>query len=317
MTQGGPAQPVVTSTDPPMAGPAVRVAVVSDGRPTLAGPAMRVVEVTDGRPVAAGPAIPIVVATGNQASQVQAGPPIPVYVVSGSLGPGTLAYTNKVKALGPIAYFPLADASGTTAADESGNGRNGTYSNVTLGATGIGDGRTAAAFNGSTSYANIYTAGLAGAFNGAEGSAAIWMKASAAGIWTDGAFHEILRLRINASNAVIIEKTSTNGQIRFTYLAGGVLRTINDISLSGSVAYAHLALTWSAAADQVKAFVNGVQTGSTQTGLGVWSGSLVSTTTVIGANDTTPTFVWSGSLAHAAIFSSALPPAQIASLASV
>ena len=78
-----------------------------------------------------------------------------------------VTYTGKIQALGPIAYWPLSEASGTTIVDASGNARNGAYTAVTLGQAGIGDGRTSASFDGSTSFGDLYSASLAGAFNGA------------------------------------------------------------------------------------------------------------------------------------------------------
>ena len=66
-------------------------------------------------------------------------------------------YANTVKQDRPIGYWRLGELSGTSAADQSGNGLNGTYNNVTLGAAGtlIGDNNAAGLFNGSTSYVSI------------------------------------------------------------------------------------------------------------------------------------------------------------------
>ena len=122
MTQGGAAFPVVASTDPPAAGPAQRVVVVSDGRPVQAGPAQRVVVVTDGRPVQGNAPIPVVVATGAQASQVLAGPPIPVVVVIGSLG-------------GVPVNSVLPAISGTVAIGQTLTATTGTWSNSPTGYT--------------------------------------------------------------------------------------------------------------------------------------------------------------------------------------
>lgn len=57
----------------------------------------------------------------------------------------------------PVAYWPLNETSGTTATDLSGNGKHGTYSNVTLGASGIDASSTdtCADFNGSSSYISV------------------------------------------------------------------------------------------------------------------------------------------------------------------
>lgn len=227
-----------------------------------------------------------------------------------------LAYTNKVVALSPIAYWPMAESSGSTALDASGNARNGAYTGVTLGQPGIGDGRTAAGFDGATSFNNIFSASLAGAFSGAAGTLALWAQVSGAGVWSDGTQRRFVRLNVDASNYVLIYRTAINNQIACEYSAGGTIktRTISSISSTGWI---HIAITWSASNDQVIAYLNGAQQGATLTGLGVFAGSLVSGSTVVGATTTVPALVWSGNLAHAAIFSSALSAAQVLSLATV
>lgn len=84
MTQAGPAIPVVEVTDRAAdGGPALRVAIVSDGRPTEGGPGRPVIIVSDGRPTQGNEPLPIVVATGVQAQRVLAGPAIPVVLVGG------------------------------------------------------------------------------------------------------------------------------------------------------------------------------------------------------------------------------------------
>lgn len=229
-------------------------------------------------------------------------------------GAGIWAYTQKVKASSPIVYFPQAEASGTTIVDESGNGRNGTYTAATLAQPGIGDGRTAASFNGSTSWGNLFTAGLQGAFSGPEGTAIVWFKASGAGIWTDGTIRRFLTLQVDGSNRVLLQRTGGNNQIQGSYVAGGTTKSVT-VTTAGELTWLQLAMTWSKSADQVKVYFNGAQSGATQTGLGTWAGSLLSTTTLLGAATQTPTSVWSGLLAHAAIWATPLSAAQIASLA--
>jgi hypothetical protein len=296
-------------------GPALRVAVVSDGRPTEAGPARPVIVVSDGRPTQGNEPVPIVLATGAQASQVLAGPAIPIVVVSGSLA-SNLAYTNKVKALSPIAYWPLADTSGTTATDESGNGRNGTYTATTLGQTGIGDGRTAASLDGSTSFVNMFSASLQAAFGSAEGTFAAWARVANAGVWTDAAQRRVIRFAADANNAVAMYRSTTNNTFSWQYVAGGTTLTRSKAALS-TTDWFHIALTWSKTNNQAIAYFNGAQEGAILTGLGVWAGNLASSTTLVGATSQTPGGVWNGNLAHAAIWASALSAAQIATLAVV
>lgn len=317
-TMGGPAVPVSTATTPTrQAGPALPVAVVSDGRAVRAGAAVPVYVVTSG-PVQAGPAYPIVAAAAG--SRVEGGPAIPVYVVSGSLGSNPLAYTNKVIATSPIGYWPLAEAAGATVAlDESGNGRNGAYKAAgepIAGQTGIGDGRTSALFDGTNDFVNIFTASLQAAFNSAEGTMAVWCKVSAAGDWGDATARRPLYFQTDANNRVRFEKTTAAGQLAWVYIAGGTNKTV---LLNGNVTtdWFHLACTWSKSADQFKAYINGAQSGATQTALGTWVGSLSATSTTIGAADTIGSNPWKGFLAHAAVWATPLSAATIATLAVV
>lgn len=314
---GGPLPVVVASAGKVQGGAALPVRVVSEGTllSTEAGPAFQVVDVTNlNGPVVAGPPIPVFLAPPG--AKVEGGPAIPVVVVEGSLD-SIMAYTNKVKALGPIAYYPQAEPSGTTIVDESGNGRNGTYVGVTLGQPGIGDGRTAAGYGGVMSYGNIYSASLAGAFNGAEGSLVTEARVANAGVWTDGAFRDLVRILVDANNFVALFKTNTNNTLSVGQTAGGVSKTISTNALGGTTIPFSVALTWSKTADQVKIYINGTQIGSTLTGLGTWTGSLSPTRTTIGATSTVPTVVWHGILPHTAIFNRALSAAEIASLAVV
>jgi len=228
----------------------------------------------------------------------------------------TLTYTQKVIALSPIAYWPMAEPSGTTITDESGNGRNGTYTNVTLGATGIGDGRTAATFNGSTSKANVYSASFAGAWNGDEFTLSMWVIVRAASVWSDAAFRNMMRFNVDANNTFFIQKRSAANTLQFNRVGAA-----NNVNIQqggfGSTAWMHVAVTCSKAATELKAYVNAVQIGATGSPTGAWTGALSATETVIGCFNTTPAQVWDGSIAHVAIFNSALNSTQIASLATV
>ena len=70
-----------------------------------------------------------------------------------------MAYADEVLADSPIAYYRLNETSGTTAADSSGYGRNGTYSStgVTLGSAGLltGDSDKAAYFDPATDTSQV------------------------------------------------------------------------------------------------------------------------------------------------------------------
>jgi hypothetical protein len=147
------------------------------------------------------------------------GPVQPVYVVSGILD--SLEYTNKILAMGPVEFWPMAESSGLVSLDESGNGRNGAYTGVVLGQSGPGDGRTAAFFDGSTSYNNVFSAGTSAAFNGQQGSFMIWGKVNSPSVWTDGITRRMILFQVDASNRVGIFKPVANNEIDCLYVAGG------------------------------------------------------------------------------------------------
>jgi hypothetical protein len=234
------------------------------------------------------------------------------------LGSGGVAdYSQKVlNVFGSslIAYLPRGEAAGTTATDAGPNGYNGADTNVTLGQAGIGDGRTAPSYNGSTSFTNWFSAGLQGAFNGAEGTLLLWFKVASSGVWTDGVNRRLITLQVNASNRILLERAAANGQLDWTYSAGGTAKGRSKTGLSAT-GWICIAETWSKSADQVIAYYNGVREGAILTGLGTFAGSLASTTTVIGAASTVPVAVWSGMIAHIALGNTALSATQIATLA--
>jgi hypothetical protein len=222
---------------------------------------------------------------------------------------------DKVRGTRPdklIAYFPLDESSGLVAYDRSGNGRNGAHTAVTLGQPGIGDRRTTGSYNGTTSYTNIYSAGLASAFSGAEGTLVVWAKVANAGVWTDAAIRYIAGLQVDTNNRLRIVKWSTNNSLTLAYTAGAATKqaapTLTDVGWFSA------GMTWSKSTDQALFYVKGVATGAAQTSLGTWAGALSATSCNLGANVNTPTYPWSGLIGHAAFWSTALTPAEMAYL---
>jgi hypothetical protein len=160
----------------------------------------------------------------------------------------------------------------------------------------------------------MYSASLAGAFNGPAGTIAMWGKVSGAGVWTDNTNRRLLQFQVDANNRVILYKETTN-DLRWTYTAGATSKTITLVATP--TVFFHIAITWDKAADQVKAYYNGAQTGATATGLGVWAGSLATTLVTVGAGTLAPVNPWSGASAHVAVWTTALSAAQILTLATV
>lgn len=218
-------------------------------------------------------------------------------------------YWQKIRALNPIAYWPLWDVAGASSAVELMGVGNGAPVAVTFGVAGIGDGKTAASFNGSTSRVNAYTAAFSSAFSGATGAIALWAKVSGAGVWTDGVLRCFDYISVDANNRVFWRRPATDYQIDAYYVAGGTLKYVNLTGLTSTDWY-QFAITWSKPADEFKAFVNGTQIGTTVTGLGTWAGSLSSSLVTIG-RDADPANTWSGSIAHVAVWDKVITPTEV------
>lgn len=225
----------------------------------------------------------------------------------------SVPYLQRILSLGSIALYPQNEASGTTIVDNSGNGRNGTYSAVTLGAAGIGDGQTAASYNGTTSYGNIYSTSLRNAFDVAAGTLAAWARVANAGVWTDGVNRNVIRIdSATAGNLVFIRKSATANELRVQRSGGAVADFVSTTTLAGVTAWFHVAITWSIANDRLRLYVNGSQVGATQTGLGAWAG--LPNAMTIGAANTVPAEPWSGTIAYAGIWNRELTATEVQSI---
>lgn len=236
--------------------------------------------------------------------------------------PATLAqsYSDKVNALSPIAYWRLSETVGPTADNYEGTAaRDGTYINTpTLNQTGIGDGLPAPTFAyASSENVDIYSTSLNTAFDGATGSVAGWVQVSGSSIWTDGNRHYMVRIQVDGNNLLLIRKRDTNNTVLFYRVGGGTAETVS-VGGQSSTDWMHFAMTWKEAdGGEFKAYINGSQVGSTQTSLGAWTGSLVSTNCVCFAASTAGGDSWDGGGAHWSVFATVLTDPNIASLATV
>lgn len=233
------------------------------------------------------------------------------------LAGGAQTYSEKVLALGPIAYYKLDETSGTTATDSSGNGYNGTFArDVSTMGTGVGPlgGDTAPAFDGTNDVVVLPAASLDAKWNGSLFTISAWCIVSGVGVWTDGAWGRVVSLRVNVSNLVYLMKSVSNNRWDSQFNGGGTLDTVTYSTSTTS--WFHSCLVVNRAADTYKLFINGAQTGSTQTGIGTWAGSLLANYCCIGAYVNTPTEAFSGRIAQVAIFASD-QEANVATLANV
>jgi hypothetical protein len=211
-------------------------------------------------------------------------------------------------------YWDMQELSGTTALARDANGLaptlDGTYSNVTLNQAGAGNVPRLAVFNGTTSYLDIYSAALNGVFDASAGTLLIAGKVSGAGVWTDGAEHQLIHIGDTANNnLVLIRKTATNNQLQWLYRANGTTQSHSTTTSTTSLFL--VAISWDTTADETNAWLNTTLVNSPQTGLGVWNGNLEAGSNNIGAFVNTPTFVWDGGLSYGALYTRALTQAEI------
>lgn len=222
-------------------------------------------------------------------------------------------YSKRVLDTGPIAFWPLWEASGSVAQDISGKGRDGAYTGPTLGQQGIGDGNTCPLFDGTNDRTNIHSASFAAAFDGAQGTLAIWARVSGAGVWTDSTERRTISLTADSSNYISLERYTSNNLLLLIYRAGATTKQV-AISPISTTDWMSLILTWNKTADQVIGYYNGIQHGTIKTGLGTWAGALSSTQCCIGAQSTAADQPWDGWLALVPAWDRALTPAEALSL---
>jgi len=228
---------------------------------------------------------------------------------------------EKIKRTRPnnfVGYWPMNENSGN--AVEHMHAYHGLNTSVSLADRQIygPDGGPCYYFDGTNSYCNIYAA------QAAEptliGTASIWF-ACEKGYLEGTTLGRLLTLGANATtNVILIEKTATANTFRLAYIAGSTTDSVSPTIYVGGVGnqfpeWHNLAMTWSATADALKVYVDGLQSGSTQSSLGTWSGSMASTLMTIGAAATTPTSVFNGWLAHCAVWSVVLTDDEIRDLA--
>lgn len=229
------------------------------------------------------------------------------------------SYNKTVLATNPIAYWPQSETSGVVAECLVNSAQNGTQSSdvSTRGAfdTDGPFGMSAPFYDGTNDVCNIYSATLNAAFSAATGTVLLWAKVTNVGVWTDGTTRRPLYLSVDPDNRINLEKTAAANQLGYRYEANTVQEWVPQ-TLSPTI-WVCFGITWSTAADEMRAYYQGVQQGLTQNGLGVWVGNLLNTGTVIGATNTGAGSSWSGWLGPCAIWDRALPLATIETLALV
>jgi hypothetical protein len=230
-------------------------------------------------------------------------------------------YGGRVLDTNPTGYWTLGDASGTIAIDEKGLG-NGSYSGVTLGHPGMGDGRMSVHFPGSgDSWMHFYSSAFGAIFNGNLFSFAGWLKVENSGVWTDGEARDWIHVRVDVDNVFYVRKHTTNNNIQFARIAGGVTKEWAT-TVIGSIPvltdWFHLAVTCNQANDSLKSYINGIDVTPVISGNGSWVGSLDSSYSLLGGSIAYSGIVmhrWYGWQEHLIYYNRQLTPIEVTALA--
>jgi hypothetical protein len=220
-----------------------------------------------------------------------------------------------------VGFWPLNEESGTVAYDLSPNGYNATSSgllrsNVERSFLGP-DGGKCAKFDGSASYIDLVNAGAASATT--EGTVSIWaaIEDNFLGGTTAG---YIFKAAVDTNNHIQVFFNTQKNSFTGSYKGGGTAKNVTSSPLVYNIGYGaqwhHYALTYSATADTMKFYSDGLQQGSTQTSLGTWSGSFASDLLCLGCSDSSPVAdLLPGWLARFGWWNKALTGDEVADLA--
>jgi lysophospholipase L1-like esterase len=195
-----------------------------------------------------------------------------------------------------IGYWPLDEISGTTVLDVSGNGHNGSYTDIAqLAADSTGPFQSASPLF-TNSIANVYSAGFAGAFNPLEFTISLWVKMGAA--WSDGAAHYLFGFSVDNNNEIILYKDATNHAITCAFVAGGTGNILYPRRLPGATQWANIILSVSRSNNRMTVYLNGGPWAAT-TPNGTWAGALTSDRAGIGSRyGTVKLGTMTGNLSH-------------------
>ncbi|GAG32195.1 unnamed protein product, partial [marine sediment metagenome] len=129
-------------------------------------------------------------------------------------------------------------------------------------------------FDGTDDYVNADTA--SDDINTATGSVSAWIRREFED--TVAVNPAVFDIRTDGNNNIQIYYNAGDDIWRFKYKAGGTSATVSQApGVIPKDTWTHVVLTWDTGEDEVRGYVNGVEVGVKQTGLGTWSGAVVYT----------------------------------------
>tara|TARA_R100000655_G_scaffold81041_1_gene120446 strand:- start:7767 stop:8486 length:720 start_codon:yes stop_codon:yes gene_type:complete len=161
-------------------------------------------------------------------------------------------------------------------------------------------------FDGVDDYADISAA--ASEVDTAQGCFSTWVKLDTTSINAP-----VFKCYVNANNQITIIYLHASNQIKFMYKAAGTNTQVQGAtSIEADGNYHHLALSWKVASNQLKAYIDGVQFGSTAIGFGTFAGT--PSVFHIGHNALSGSDFWKGSIDEFAVFDQVKGDADIAAI---
>ncbi len=219
-----------------------------------------------------------------------------------------MSYSSEVLADSPLAYYRLADTSGTAFVDSSGNSRDGGYVNVPIldvASLLLSDANTAADFDGTNDYGTI-----------ADGA---WMDVSTITLeaWVrfdnTASASEVFLSRwssVSGNQVWIMQRTSA-GKLQFDWKdSGGTTRTLTgSTTLAANTTYHLVATVDSVGVGTV--YVNGVSDGTLDPAGSLTVRTSATSSIFLGAHPPTPSLFTNGKIDEVAIYGSALSSTRV------
>ena len=134
--------------------------------------------------------------------------------------------------------------------------------------------------------------------DGNTGTISIWIKLDSI-----SANAVPIKASVNSNNQVGFTYLNSSNKLRYVYKAGGSTKKVDhSVSIENDGNWHHIAITWDSSADELKAYLDGSQVGSTIGSLGSWSGTIGTVT--MGKNSVADNAYWKGHLDQVSIFTS-------------
>jgi len=211
-----------------------------------------------------------------------------------------------------IGHWKMDESSGFTAADSGGYVNDGTLEDMNGNEWTAGLLGGALEFDGDNDYIDVGDVG--DEIDVTKGTVSGWVELNSSSTTST-----LFRAAADGNNFISLHWKADDSAFAMRYYANGVQKFVDIPSalIDEDDGKQHfVALTWDKATDEVKVFYDGAQYGSTQTGLGVFSGS-IGTNVGIGMNKLDGIGNLAGMIDDVRVYNYALSDEEIADLADI